>query len=421
MTDFSDRHYLQTVTRLGDRHHIVSQRDIHSSSGLKLVAKGTRINSGLFERLVQHKLMPTLDHCLSMENAVDGKQLADKAQQLIQADPLLQQIMTTLPGDKQIDALLRRLALPAPIAFKLTVAREERPDIYTHSLILALLVYYIGVHAKLDESELTQAVTAAMLHDLGILHIDPSIFCAGHRMNELERRQLYAHPMIAYLLLQEFPEYQGQVSRAVLEHHERVDGSGYPQGLNDERLGTLGKLLALAEVAASRFDDAGRSQDMYRLGMVLRLNTHKLAPQLIALLAPLYRNAPPPALGKIRLQSGIYSIAASFLNWDKIQLEETAIAPTERPLWRFINEQINALYHALQHAGFNPDDIEMLMEGADEDPALLDEIKLLANEAYWQLKELVHEVRRRWPELQGQGPHWQWLDETRKLVGETSG
>lgn len=419
MNESPDRHYLKTVTRLGDRHPIVAHRDIHSSSGVKLVARDTRINSAMFERLVQHKLMPALDQCLSVENPVDSVQLASRAQALIEGDPLLQQIMTNLPDGARFNAILRHLPLPPPIAFKLTVAREERPDIYTHSLVLAVLAYYLGQQAQLSEAELQQAISAALLHDLGILHVDPDIMARNHLMSAAERRQLYAHPMIAYLMLQTVPEYKAEVSRAVLEHHERTDGSGYPQGLSDERLGPLGKLLAVAEVAASRFDDAGRSHDMHRLGMVLRLNTHKLEPRLVALLAPLYRNAPAPAAGETRLQSGIYSIASCFLDWETIDLKGTVQPAVERPLWHFINEQINALHHTLLHAGFNPHDIEMLMEGAEEDSAYLDEIKLLANEAYWQLKELVHEVGRRWPELSGRGPLWQWLAETRKLVGES--
>ena len=71
----NDTHYIRTVTRLGDRHSIIANQDICNTKGLKLVAKGTAINSHLFEKLILHKLAPPLDQCLNIDNAVNNDEI----------------------------------------------------------------------------------------------------------------------------------------------------------------------------------------------------------------------------------------------------------------------------------------------------------------------------------------------------------
>lgn len=72
-------HYLRIVTDMAERCPVVTQDAIYSESGVKLVEKGARIDSRLYDRLVQHKLREPLDTHLSVNNAVSVESLQEAA------------------------------------------------------------------------------------------------------------------------------------------------------------------------------------------------------------------------------------------------------------------------------------------------------------------------------------------------------
>ena len=92
MTDNSvladDTHYLRALTEMADRSSLVAGAAIYNDQGIKLVEKGARIDSRLFDRLVLHKLREPIDRHLSVEAAVDVPQLLAASQALIEHSAL---------------------------------------------------------------------------------------------------------------------------------------------------------------------------------------------------------------------------------------------------------------------------------------------------------------------------------------------
>ncbi len=78
-----------------------------------------------------------------------------------------------LGGPDRLLAPLQFVPLPQPMAFKLTVMREQRPDLLAHSLRMALIALYLGVQSGWSERECIPLAAAALLHDIGVLHMDP--------------------------------------------------------------------------------------------------------------------------------------------------------------------------------------------------------------------------------------------------------
>jgi len=81
-------HYLRAVTDMAERCAVVTQDAIYSDNGIKLVEKGARIDSRLYDRLVQHKLREPIDSHLTVENAVDAPALMAAAKELLATAPL---------------------------------------------------------------------------------------------------------------------------------------------------------------------------------------------------------------------------------------------------------------------------------------------------------------------------------------------
>ena len=66
----NDEHYLKAATALGDSQKVLAHQAIYSSNGIKLVERGLRVDSGLFERLINHRLQVPIDESLSAEKAL---------------------------------------------------------------------------------------------------------------------------------------------------------------------------------------------------------------------------------------------------------------------------------------------------------------------------------------------------------------
>lgn len=182
-----------------------------------------------------------------------------------------------LGGPDRLLAPLQFVPLPQPMAFKLTVMREQRPDELAHSLrmaLMALMALYLGVQSGWSERECIPLAAAALLHDIGVLHMDPVWRDPDHKVTGAGRKHLVAHPVSAMLMVRA-QAYAKSVETAVLEHHERMDGTGYPRSLQGNAISPMGQILMLAEVAAAFFEKYQDDAPAQRLSLSLRLNHRK--------------------------------------------------------------------------------------------------------------------------------------------------
>lgn len=417
-----DPFYLKSVTELGDEHTLVTTRDVCSSSGIKLVSSGTRFDSSLYQKLLQHKLAPPLDQCLATESSVTSASLVAELPGILAQDSWLQLMQSTIADVSIFSNILSKVPLHPSIAFKLTVMREKRPELFRHSLYLALVCIYIGIRHGLDSSKLAHLASAALLHDIGILHIDPALLEHSHTLSDAERRHLYAHPLTAWMILKECTDYPQEVLDAVLQHHERLDGSGYPLGREGDAIGLYGRILAVAEIIASRQGDANSPIERMRLEAILKLNSRRYGRQLIGYLDVFYRNNAeiPPCTdaGKQVIRNQLDSTLSAIAGWERLW---DAQYPGSHAFMT-IDKRIRSLKIEMLDAGLAPlGDIDS-MKDIEEAPRACFEMQILLEEVVWQLHGVLDEIRRRWPDLGSDGPAscgtqvQSWIIETEKTI-----
>ena len=421
MHELQDEHYLRAVTELGDTRKIVTGRDIYSQSGIKLVASGIHITSNLYERLVKHKMLPPLDMALSIENMLDQKAILQDALDLIQANDKLKKMADAIDKDCYYRRIILAIKLPAPLAFKLTVAREKYCRIYQHSLLLLIISVYLARRDGMNFQEAEWVAMAALFQDIGLLHIDPRLLEPSHVMSADERRHLYAHPLTAYLLLCEFSGLPRQIAEAVLEHHERMDGSGYPRGLHGEKISRYGQILAVAELAAKVFDADHPGVPWKKLEVMLKLNSRRYGQGFIGHLNILRDD---PAVDESsgsndpeRLVAQARLIAKLFEDFNQYS------DPNCRDeVFDFAQARLAGLRLELFDAGFDPRDPEGLIQLFTDEPECISEYAPLLNEALWRFKSLVLAISRHWPEeiknhdRQPEKPERAWLNEMNLLL-----
>lgn len=134
------------------------------------------------------------------------------------------------------------------VSLDMTDLRTYDDYTYAHSVNVAVICCVIGVGMELSESELTQLATAALLHDLGKLSIPPEILNKPGRLTQEEYQIMKSHATLSYELIRERWDIPANVKTAVLYHHENVDGSGYPQGIDASQQSLFIRILHVADV-----------------------------------------------------------------------------------------------------------------------------------------------------------------------------
>lgn len=397
MSERYDEHYIASIAAMGDTHVVATTQAIFTRNGIKLIDAGTRINSALREKLVQHKLIPDIDQCLVVENGVTNASLRDAARTLLREEACLEYIRDALPGLDRVLNAFYAIPLNAPLAFKLTVAREQHPQLFRHSLLMALIAVFLGLRSRMSDRDLATVATAGMFHDLGELHIDPQILSSADRLDAAALRQISVHPTTAYLILQEYPQYHPEISKAVFEHHERMDGSGYPRGLKGDEISPIGQILMLAEVIATLSEKSWEAHGATRLSMMLKMNRRRFAPALInhiaGLLQPETVNGSTPPAEVITRQ--LDHLAEVFRLW------HAARASGEVPsqLIEFIGQRITEVERTLLETGFQPHEMSMLIASMRDDEIAMTEMHLMLRESRWMIANVIKETQRHWIDL----------------------
>ncbi|MBP2675279.1 MAG: cyclic diguanylate phosphodiesterase [Deltaproteobacteria bacterium] len=129
-----------------------------------------------------------------------------------------------------------------------------------HSQRVTSLAMEIGWEIGLSEREIDVLQRGGLLHDLGKLGIPPAILDKPGKLTEEEYAVIQKHPSAGAEILRPIPSME-KILPIVLHHHERFDGSGYPQGLAGDSISLHARILSVADVA-----DALSSDRPYRPG-----------------------------------------------------------------------------------------------------------------------------------------------------------
>ena len=128
----------------------------------------------------------------------------------------------------------------------------EQRDVYTsgHQCNVSKLSVAIAQELGLNRDRIEGLRIAAMLHDVGKVSIPKDILNRPTKLNKIERRIIEMHPKLGANILRQIP-FPWNIARFVEEHHERVDGSGYPKGLKDNEISLEARIIGAADTLDS--------------------------------------------------------------------------------------------------------------------------------------------------------------------------
>ncbi|WP_191566547.1 HD-GYP domain-containing protein [Metabacillus idriensis] len=119
--------------------------------------------------------------------------------------------------------------------------------LYHHSVSVALLSAYLGKRLGFSHGDTIQLAMTGLLCDCGMTKLDQGFVSKKIALTDKEYKEIKQHPVYSYKMLKNIVSLKEAVKVGVLQHHERLDGSGYPLGVKTDQLHPFGKIAALAD------------------------------------------------------------------------------------------------------------------------------------------------------------------------------
>jgi len=240
-------HYLDHLVAASASHDVEAMEDIVTPGGVKLLARGARIDAATRERLLAHKLSRPLEQCIGVSGGVTPEQIGQAAERWLDEQPLLRALCADDPG-LALPQSLPRLRLSPALQSLLHLYVQRQPDRLRHAVGVALVAKALARRLLPGDVDLQRRIgLAGLLHDVGELYLDPVFLQRGTPLQAEQWRQIVSHPVIGHRVLRDLDGGGAELAELVLGHHERLDGFGYPRGLQGEQFAPATQALAVAE------------------------------------------------------------------------------------------------------------------------------------------------------------------------------
>lgn len=204
-----------------------------------------------------------------------------------------------------IDDMLDDILTDSNVIVNLSDLRSHDGYTFGHSVNVAAMSLLIGHDLGLDVQQLRTLGLGALLHDIGKIAIPGETLRQRGPLTDDQWRLVQEHPRLGFDILRRYYEFSLTIALIAYQHHERLDGSGYPRGLKGDAIHPFARIVAVVDIY-----DAMRSERVYRPGVpvhrvleeVKRGRGVKFAPEVVDSL--LRRVAPYPVGTTVRLNTG---------------------------------------------------------------------------------------------------------------------
>ena len=195
-----------------------------------------------------------------------GEAVRDAAGAIIAVEGAFQDINDRKKAEVELKKTLKNLRKALGTIIQVLVSAVETRDPYTagHQVRTADLARSIAMELKLSGEQVEGIRMAGSIHDIGKLSVPAEILSKPTKLTDIEYALIKEHPRRGYELLRDV-ESPWPLAQIVLQHHERLDGSGYPEGRKGDEIILEARIMAVADVV-----EAMASHRPYRPGLGLK-------------------------------------------------------------------------------------------------------------------------------------------------------
>lgn len=255
--------------QIGD---ILAQDIYRENERNTLIPENTTINEAVKARLLSYNIdkIFVFREEASEEAFIpnNGERLAkfkkDYAKAMDSAREMLNDVMIGKPLQQEktetiVETLFSHAEENYSLVSCLITIKDMANYIYTHSVNVSIYALILARWMHMGKDEIKNVVRAGLLHDFGKSKIPHAILNKKDPLTPLEYEIIRQHPVIGYNIIKDISWLSDDVKNAVLYHHEREDGSGYPYALKAKDLNIYTKIVSISDVY-----DALTSSTTYR-------------------------------------------------------------------------------------------------------------------------------------------------------------
>jgi hypothetical protein len=273
----------------------------------------------------------------------------------------------------------------------LSASHAKNELAYRHVLYTIAICAGFATHAELPVSEVETLLTAALLHDLGEMYINPEYLTPGRALAAKEWSAVAAHPKVGYLVVQEIGKLKESIGLGVFQHHERLDGSGYPAMLTKERVSKIGAIVAGADATAAILKRGGDGA-AYQAALAIRVIPEEFDPAM--------RTFVCTNLRELAIESSVDTQCLVQTKWvvNKLERSEAAIGELlPNSAGRIRNSLLLArnvcdnVRKAIRATGI--DYLLQTVTSEQEDEFFTGEVSQVVRETGWRLRNLARNIQ----------------------------
>ena len=266
---FEENNPLHTISLEYLYAGLVAQDDIYNHDGkLLLIAKGITLTDMMITRLknfnamqknikVSAKLhkelmdrgMPQKYKQDSFEKDVGYSSVKEEAKSLV----TITQITNQIPYEQVCDVgslALEKIKItdPALLFQCINGANEIDEYLYRHSTNVAIINGLIGKWLGLGTDEIENLVILGLVHDIGKLRVSPEVLNLPRKLSDQEFEVVKKHAVYSYDMLGENGNFSDMIKKSARHHHEKMNGTGYPDGLSADEIPLYSRITAISDI-----------------------------------------------------------------------------------------------------------------------------------------------------------------------------
>lgn len=358
---------------------------------------------------VKQKLLDKKDGFLQASKIITKEDIRDTLKRTVNTYDDVMTIVNSLDPKYYLKEVLDSILTPFLLE-RLSVFAEFYPNVFERHVFCGWLSGLVAKQLKLDEQQIKDTVMAGFARDIGLLYLPEVLLDEKARFGPSEWNAMKTHPLVGEIIARDIGNFSPEVTRAIVEHHERHDGMGYPRGLKGKSLSIIGQIVGAVDTIGAirfkRFEFSGRNlRDVFAY---IQMNENQFDPDVngalfnILVKTGIQKSVVNPFKTVEKLVSHLY-VRGAAMNGAIHLMEKLndALAffeqgPKRKALIK-TNQQVMKLIH--QSGVLDKEMLDWLNQMDKDydyrqvDIAELSEMELLQNELYYHLKRVSDVLR----------------------------
>lgn len=232
-------------------------RDIYTTDGSALANEGTIINKSLIEKLKNWKIEKIDIFAEIVDTQIVDPKVQDFLNSYNQSVTVVQKAFDHIRKSKEVpietftqaaDDIVDNVSDSSELIDQMYNLPECDDYTFRHNVNVSAIAALIATWLKFPQESISAVALAGLLHDVGKSQLPERILNKPYKLDPDDYELYKTHTALGYELVSKIPNIAQSILAGIMDHHEREDGSGYPNQLRSEDIHPYAKIIAVADI-----------------------------------------------------------------------------------------------------------------------------------------------------------------------------